>query len=77
MERPEMNQLYRGIIMIFHAIFRRLNIGTLATSRNNAKNTVDTSIPPTTNMGKDDMAIPQIASVDAIIRSNTDAPTTQ
>ena len=82
MERPEMNQLYPGIMMIFqairlivlrkrlgamakinmmkitYAIFRRLNTGTLATSRINAKTTVDTSIPPTTNMGKDDMAIP-------------------
>jgi hypothetical protein len=62
---------------IVYAILRRLNTGTLATFRINAKITVDRSIPPTTNIDKDDIAIPQMASVDAIIRSSTDELTSQ
>jgi outer membrane protein len=51
------------------------NTGTLAKSTMNAKTAAATSVPPTTNMGRGVMAIPQVASVEAISRSTTDDPT--
>ena len=58
-----------------YAILRRLNTGTLAKSTMNAKTAAATSVPPTTNTGRGLMAIPQVASVEAISRSTTDDPT--
>ena len=58
-----------------YAIPRRLNTGTLAKSTMNAKTAAATSIPPTTKIGRGVMAIPQVASVEAISRSTTDDPT--
>jgi len=49
-------------------------MGTLAKSKMNAKTTAPTSIPPTTAIGRGAMAIPQVASVEAIDRSTTDDP---
>ena len=60
--------------MIHYAILRRLNTWTLAKSKMNPKTTAATNIPATTNIGKGAMAIPQVASVDAINISNTDDP---
>jgi hypothetical protein len=40
----------------------------------NAKTIAATSIPATTKMGKGAIAIPHIASVDAINKSSTDDP---
>jgi hypothetical protein len=55
-----------------YAIPRRLNAGSLAESAANAKTAADTSVAPTANTGKGLMAIPQIASVEAIDTSATD-----
>jgi hypothetical protein len=57
-----------------YAILRRLNTGTLAKSKMTAKTAAATSVPPTTNIGRGAMAIPQVASVEAISRSTTDDP---
>ena len=57
-----------------YAILRRLNTGTLAKSKVNAKTTAATSVPPTKSIGRGVMAIPQVASVEAISRSTTDYP---
>src|SRR5580698_1714677 len=58
-----------------YAIPRRLNTGTLARSAMNAKATAATSIPPTRSIGRRVIAIPEIASVEAISRSTTDDAT--
>jgi hypothetical protein len=59
---------------IRYAIPRRLNTWTLVKSKMNAKTTAATNIPITTKMDKGAMAIPHIASVDAISKSSTDDP---
>jgi hypothetical protein len=46
----------------------------LAKSKINAKTTAATSVAPTTNIGREAIAIPQVASVEAISRSTTDEP---
>ena len=55
-----------------YAILRRLNTGTLAKSKMKAKTVAATSIPPAANVGRGVMAIPQVASVEAISTSTTD-----
>lgn len=47
---------------------------TLAKSKMNVKTTVERSIPATTNKDKEAIPIPQVASVNAISKSNTDDP---
>ena len=60
---------------LLYAILRRLNTGTLAKSNMTEKAAAASKIPPTISMGTGAMAIPQVASVEAISRSTTDDPT--
>jgi hypothetical protein len=65
---------YSEIIRSIYAILRRLKTGILAKSKMKAKTAAATRVPPTTNIGRGAIAIPQIARVEPIRRSTTDDP---
>src|SRR5579863_5631232 len=58
-----------------YVIRRRWNTGTFAKSKMNANTAAATRIPPTTNIGRGAIAIPRVASVEAINTSTTEDPT--
>jgi hypothetical protein len=59
----------------FYTILSRRKMGTLAKSNKNANDIVAMKITPNAETGSGDIANPEIASMEAIVRSITDDPT--